>query len=223
MIKESHTESKDRRDIVPEGLSIEEESFRIIDEEVGAHGFDELQWQIVRRVIHATGDFEFARLIHFHPEAIRAGKDALNAKAPLFVDTRMIAAGISPSRLEKLGVEVRVPVTEPDSYLMAKELGITRSMAAFRLVSRELDGAIVAVGNAPTALLEIIRIIKDGEARPSLVIGVPVGFVQAAESKEFLKNISSIPWIIVEGRKGGSPVAVAILHALMDIVLNKIK
>jgi precorrin-8X/cobalt-precorrin-8 methylmutase len=218
MIKESYSESKDRRDIVPEGLSIEEESFRIIDEEVGAHGFDELQWQIVRRVIHATGDFEFTRLIHFHPEAIRAGKDALNAKAPLFVDTRMIAAGISPSRLEKLGVEVRVPVTEPDSYLMAKELRITRSMAAFRRIEGELDGAIVAIGNAPTALLEVIRIINEGKAHPSLVIGAPVGFVQAAESKELLRNIGTIPSITVEGRKGGSPVAVAILHALMDVV-----
>lgn len=217
MNKEGLLERKDLRDIVPQGYSIEEESFRIIDEEVGFHGFDEFQWQIVRRVIHATGDFEFAKLMHFHPDAIIAGKEALARKAPIFVDTRMIAAGLSPSRLERLGVEVRVPVTDPDSYVLAKELGITRSMAAFRRIEGEIDGAIVAVGNAPTALLEVIRIINEGKAHPSLVIGVPVGFVQAAESKELLRNIRTIPSITVEGRKGGSPVAVAILHALMDV------
>ncbi|MEJ5300533.1 MAG: precorrin-8X methylmutase [Thermodesulforhabdaceae bacterium] len=211
----------DIREIVPVGKSIEEESFRIIDEEIGFHGFDELHWPIVRRVIHTTGDFEFARLIHFHPEAISSCKKALRRGATIFVDTRMIAAGLSPRRLEKFGVEVKVPVSDPETHRLAKEWGVTRSVAAFRSVGRELDGSIVAVGNAPTALIEIVRLVEEGVALPSLVVGVPVGFVQAVESKKLLREISFVPSITVEGRKGGSPVAVAMLHGLMDVIAEK--
>lgn len=206
----------DLREIVPKGLSIEEESFRIIEREIGRHDFDEFQWAIVRRVIHATGDFEFARLIKFHPEAIRAGIEAIKRGVSIFVDTRMIAAGLSPVRLGKFGIQVRVPITNTESGRLAGTLNITRSAAAFRIVSHDLDGAIVAIGNAPTALMEVIRIVDSGEALPSLIIGVPVGFVQAPESKDLLMKMG-VPSIVVQGRKGGSPVAVSILHALMDL------
>jgi len=211
----------DLREIVPEGKSIEEESFRIIDEEIGSHNFDDIHWPIVRRVIHATGDFEFAKLIYFHPEAVVSCKRALQRGAHIFVDTRMIAAGLSPKRLQKFGVEVKVPVADGETQELAREWGITRSAAAFRRVGRELDKAIVVVGNAPTALIEVVRIIKEGVAFPALVIGVPVGFVQASESKELLRKLSFVPSITVEGRKGGSPVAVAILHGLMDVIANE--
>lgn len=211
---------KDLRNIVPQGISIEEESFKIIESEVGSHRFDENQWPIVRRVIHATGDFDFANLMDFHPRAVQEGVEALEKGVPIFVDTRMIAAGLSPYRLEKVGSRVVVPVSDYKTYELAKEWGITRSAAAFRVYGNKLNGSIVVIGNAPTALVEVIRIIEEGEAWPALVVGVPVGFVQAAESKELLRSISNPPWITVKGRKGGSPVAVSIIHALIDIALR---
>ncbi|MCX7823844.1 MAG: precorrin-8X methylmutase [Syntrophobacterales bacterium] len=210
------------REIVPAGLSIEEESFKIIDREIKDHNFDELQWMVVRRVIHSTGDLEFSKLIHFHQNAIEAGVEVIKRGGPIFVDTRMIAVGLSPSRLKRFGIEVKVPVTNSESRELAERLNITRSAAAFRLMAKDLNGALVAIGNAPTALMEVIRIMRDKEAFPSLVIGVPVGFVQAAESKELLRNMSFVPSITVEGRKGGSPVAISILHAIIDIAGNKL-
>jgi precorrin-8X/cobalt-precorrin-8 methylmutase len=128
----------------------------------------------------------------------------------------MIQVGLSPWRIDWFGSQVVTPVLEPESQRWAEELGTTRSVAAFRHVGPQLGGQIVAVGNAPTALLEVVRLVEEDGLRPALVIGVPVGFVQAAESKEALHRLQTIPSITVSGRKGGSTVAVAILHALLE-------
>lgn len=206
-----------RPGLVKAGQTIETESFRIIDTEMGPHSFQPAQWQVVRRVIHTTGDFDYARWVRFHPQFIDAGLSALRTGASIIADTRMIHAGLSPWRLDWFGSKVITPSADSDSQIWAEQSGTTRSVAAFRKFAPQLDGSIVAIGNAPTALLEVLRLVKEEGVRPGVVIGVPVGFVQAAESKETLWEHKDQPSITVLGRKGGSTVAVAILHALMEL------
>lgn len=217
MTHDSHSTAKeDRPGLVEAGRSIEAESFRIIDEEIGEHSFTPDQWQVVRRVIHTTGDFDYASRMRFHPRAIEKGLEALKQGATIFTDTRMIQAGLSPWRLKWFGNAVITPVTDPESQKWAESMKTTRSVAAFRHQPQRLSESIITVGNAPTALLETIRLIREEGIRPALIIGVPVGFVQAAESKEALWQMEDQPAITVLGRKGGSSVAVAILHALLE-------
>jgi precorrin-8X/cobalt-precorrin-8 methylmutase len=213
---EREARSLDRPGLVAAGREIEAESFRIIDAEMGEHAFPEPQWQVVRRVIHTTGDFDYAGHLRFHTDAVASARDALTRGATIFADTRMIQAGISPWRLQWFGNDLVTPPAEPESQKWAEEMGTTRSVAAFRHYSTRLNGGIVAIGNAPTALLEVVRQVREEGIRPALIIGVPVGFVQAAESKEALLRLAGQPAIAVLGRKGGSTVAVAILHALLE-------
>jgi len=211
----------DRPGLVHAGREIEERSFRIIDAEIGDHPFSTDQWQVVRRVIHTTGDFDFANVIRFHPLAIASGVAALRQGATIFTDTRMIQIGLSPWRLHWFGNSAVTPPAEPESHQWAEDMGTTRSVAAFRHYSRQLEGGIVAIGNSPTALMELLRLTLEDGVRPALVIGVPVGFVNAAESKEALWELKDKPAITVFGRKGGSSVAVAILHALLELARTK--
>ncbi len=208
----------DQRDgVVTTGRSIEQESFEIIDRETGDHPFPPEQWEIVRRVIHTTGDFEFTRIIRIHQDAVNSGVAALREGATLFTDTRMIKTGLSPWRLDWYGNPVEVPATDPQTHELAEQNATTRSAAAFRLIGKRLNGQIAVVGNAPTALLEILRLIRDDQVRPALVIGVPVGFVRAAESKDLLWQLEEQPSITVLGPKGGSTIAVAVIHALLEL------
>jgi len=216
MMHASPSSKDDRPGLVVAGKEIERESFRLIDAEMAGHGFPPDQWNVVRRVIHTTGDLDYAQRVSFHPLAVTSALEALQAGARIYTDTRMIQVGLSPWRLDWFGNRVVTPVLEPESQRWAEEQGTTRSVAAFRHVGAELGGQIVAVGNAPTALLEVIRLAGEEGVRPALVIGVPVGFVQAAESKEALHQLQTLPNITVLGRKGGSTVAVAILHALLE-------
>lgn len=206
----------DMRQMTALGRSIEDGSFAIIDQEAGAHDFEPAEWQIVRRVIHATADFEFKTLMCFHPDAVRAGVAALQGGCPLLVDVKMIAAGLNEERLSSYGCQVYSFISDEDVIATAKSNNSTRAIEAMRKAHRLnlLSGAVVAIGNAPTALLEVARLIHEEAARPALVIGVPVGFVSAAESKEVTLGLPS-PFIVAQGRKGGSPIAVAIIHALL--------
>ncbi|ROR03179.1 precorrin-8X methylmutase [Desulfosoma caldarium] len=206
-----------RGPLVSAGQAIEDLSFRIIDAEMGPHGYPPDQWSIVRRVIHTTGDFEYARLIRIHSRAVEAGCEALRRGATIYADTRMIQVGLSSTRLQWFGNAVVVPASQPAVRDMAHRDGLTQSAAAFRHAGPNLHGAIVAVGNAPTALLETLRLMEQEHIRPALVVGVPVGFVQADTAKEALWQDQAVPSITVLGRKGGSSVAVAILHALMEL------
>jgi precorrin-8X/cobalt-precorrin-8 methylmutase len=198
------------------GRSIEDGSFAIIDAEAGAHDFAPAEWQVVRRVIHATADFEFKSLMRLHPEAVRAGVAALKRGCPIVVDVKMISVGLNEERLAAYGCKVHGFISDADVIAEAKAQNSTRAIEAMRKAHRLglLDGAIVAVGNAPTALLEIVRLAREENARPALVVAVPVGFVSAAESKEAVIDLG-VPSIVARGRKGGSPIAVAILHALL--------
>lgn len=192
---------------------IEEESFRMITEELGEHPFTVEQYPVVQRVIHASADFELGRSLVFHPDAIRSGIAAIRAGKKIVADVQMVQVGISKPRLAKFGGDVHVYISDPDVMEEAKRLNTTRAIISIRKAIREADGGIYAIGNAPTALLELIRLVKAGEAKPGLVIGVPVGFVSAAESKEELAKLD-IPFITNIGRKGGSPVAVAAVNAI---------
>jgi precorrin-8X/cobalt-precorrin-8 methylmutase len=206
----------DMRQMTALGRNIEDSSFSIIDQEAGPHDFAAAEWQVVRRVIHATADFEFKRLMRFHPDAIAAGVSALRAGCTVLVDVRMIAAGLNEERLRAYGCTITNYISDDDVIATAKANNSTRAIEAMRKAKRlgSLDGAIVAIGNAPTALLEVVRLVREEGARPALVVGVPVGFVSAAESKAAAAGLST-PFIVAEGRKGGSPIAVAILHALL--------
>ena len=206
----------DMRQMTALGRSIEDSSFAIIDAEAGPHPFAPDEWQVVRRVIHATADFEFKTLMRFHPRALAAGIAALRGGCPVLVDVKMIAAGLNEDHLRAYGCVVQSYISDPDVIATAKANDSTRAIEAMRKARRlgMLDGAIVAIGNAPTALLETARLIEEEGARPALVIGVPVGFVSAAESKEAMLGLDT-PHIVARGRKGGSPIAVAIIHALL--------
>lgn len=206
----------DMRQMTALGRSIEDESFAIIDAEVGEHGFGSAEWQVVRRVIHATADFEFRSLLRFHPRAVEAGIEALERGAPILVDVKMIAAGLNEDRLAAHGSSVASFISDEDVIDAAKAKNSTRAIEAMRKAHRlgKLDGAVVAIGNAPTALLEVVRLVREDKATPALVIGVPVGFVSAAASKEAALELDT-PFIVARGRKGGSPIAVAIIHALL--------
>jgi precorrin-8X/cobalt-precorrin-8 methylmutase len=204
------------------GRGIEDKSFAIIDKEAGAHDFAPAEWHVVRRIIHATADFEFRSLVKFSETAIASGIEALRAGCPLLVDVKMIAAGLNEERLASYGCSVHSFISDDDVIAEAKLRNSTRAIESMKKAHRLalLDGAIVAIGNAPTALLEILRLVREEGARPALVVGVPVGFVSAAESKEAL-IASSVPSIAARGRKGGSTIAVAIVHALLMLSANE--
>ncbi|HEU4577119.1 MAG TPA: precorrin-8X methylmutase [Polyangiaceae bacterium] len=198
------------------GRELESGGFAIIDQEAGSHHFPPDEWQIVRRVIHATADFEFLDLMCFSPGATRAGVEALEAGCPIVVDMSMISSGPNSERLTERGCTVHSFISDDDVIASARAHNSTRAIEAMRKAHAlgVLDGAIAAVGNAPTALLALRDLVRDHGARPALVIGVPVGFVSAAESKEATLGLD-VPHIVARGRKGGSVVAVAILQALL--------
>jgi len=192
---------------------IEDMSFQIITDELGEHPFTEEQYPVVQRVIHASADFDLGRSLVFHPEAVKSGIEAIRSGKIVVADVQMVQVGISKNRIEKFGGQVKVYISDRDVMEEAKRLNTTRAIISMRKAIKEADGGIFCIGNAPTALLELIRMVKEGEAKPGLVIGMPVGFVSAAESKEELAKLD-IPFITNIGRKGGSPVTVAALNAI---------
>ncbi|GGH66923.1 precorrin-8X/cobalt-precorrin-8 methylmutase [Paenibacillus sp. JGP012] len=192
---------------------IEGKSFEMITEELGEHPFTEEQYPVVQRVIHASADFELGRSMVFHPDAIQAGIAALRAGQSVIADVQMIQAGVSKDRIRGFGGDVHVHISDPDVMEEAKRLNTTRAIISTRKATQMYEGGIYAIGNAPTALLELIRLVKEGEAKPGLIIGMPVGFVSAAESKDELRKLD-IPFITNIGRKGGSTIVVAALNAI---------
>ncbi len=201
------------------GQKIEHDSFAIVDRETGPHDYTREQWQIVRRMIHATADFEFNGLSRFHADAIQAGLAAIRGGATIVADVEMICVGLSKPRLSHFGVSTHHFISDADVIAQAKKENTTRAVQAMRKAQQQglLEGSIVAVGNAPTALLEVERMIKQDGLKPALIVGMPVGFVSAAESKAAISQITNVPWIITDGRKGGSTLVVAAIHALLAL------
>ena len=201
------------------GQSIEDESMRIIENEIGDHPYNEQEWPIVRRVIHSTADFDFARdnKIIFQKDAIKNGLEALKNGSSIVVDVNGIIGLLNKQNPKDFGNNVICNISEPSIMKAAKEAGKTRAQMSMRIAKEDMNGGIVVVGNAPTALLEVMEMIREGITKPALVIGIPVGFVSAVESKEELAKMD-IPFITNQGRKGGSPCASAIVNALYKLL-----
>lgn len=176
---------------------------------------------VIERIIHTTADFEFAELVQTSPGAVEAGVRALQAGCAVLTDVHMVRVGISTTRLAALGGTLHCLIDDPAVAARAAAHGSTRGAQSMRLAAEQglLDGGIVAIGNAPTALDELIRLVAAG-ARPALVVGVPVGFVGAAESKAALTRVTAVPWLVTTGRKGGSTIAVATVNALLRLAVG---
>ena len=190
------------------GRDIERLSYQIIDEKLTAMGFDPATLPIARRVIHATADLSFAESLRVHPEALARAAEAIAARRPIVCDVQMVRSGIT-----KTGCEVLCAVGDPAVIAHAKQVGCTRSAAAMEVLADRIDGGIVAIGNAPTALWKILELAAEGVFRPAVVVGLPVGFVGAAESKQALMQ-SDLCYVSNIGPRGGSPVAAAAVNAL---------
>jgi precorrin-3B C17-methyltransferase len=206
--------AKPREDILPHGIITE--SFRIIDAEVGAHSFDAREWRVARRMIHASGDVELVRQIHFSPDAVDAGIQALRAGSAMVTDVRMVATGIQRYALEALGVKLHCFIDDPESQNQAGNRQVTRSHMAMEKAIAVAPEAIFVVGNAPTALLALCDAVRRQAARPRLIVAMPVGFVSVTESKE-AALVLGVPVMTVRGRKGGSAVAAAAVNALLEL------
>ena len=201
------------------GQSIEDESMRIIENEIGDHLYNEQEWPIVRRVIHSTADFDFARdnKIIFQKDAIKNGLDALKDGCSIVVDVNGIIGLLNKQNPKDFRNDVICNISEPSLMEAAKEAGKTRAQMSMRVAKEDMNDGIVVIGNAPTALLEVMQMIREGYTKPALVVGIPVGFISAVESKEELAKMN-IPFITNQGRKGGSSSAAAIVNALYKLL-----
>ncbi|MEM7131830.1 MAG: precorrin-8X methylmutase [Chloroflexota bacterium] len=203
----------------PQGIT--EQSFETIRRELSAANIilPSDTAPIVERMIHSTADFDFATITRFSTGAVQAGIHALGNGCAIITDVNMIRMGINASRVQQQGGTLHCFVADDDVRQRAAETGHTRSALGIRMAWEQglLQDSIVVVGNAPTALFEIIRLMLEKEVRPALVIGVPVGFINVVESKEAFMKTTVVPWIVTQGRKGGSAVAVAIVNALLRL------
>jgi len=199
--------------------AIEAESFRIIESEVGPHNWSAQMWPLVRRAIHTSADFDYAASMCISEGAIASGIAALKAGCGIVTDTTMVISGMSKERLTPFGVKVSCYVADPQVAKDAKAQLITRSILAMRKGGRDTKNGIFVIGNAPTALFELIRLIREERLVPKLIVALPVGFVGAVESKEALKELArdypNLPYITNTGRKGGSNVAAAVMNAIL--------
>ncbi|MEE8381366.1 MAG: precorrin-8X methylmutase [Thermodesulfobacteriota bacterium] len=198
---------------------IEEKSFKLIEERIPSHSFNQKEWAIVRRMIHATADFDLVDDTKFHPAAIARGIAALKGGALIITDTKMVKVGIAGRRLRRYKTKILCAISHPEVVRDAKRSGKTRAAVAMQKMRSSMGGSIVAIGNAPTALFEVLELAKKVSQRPALVIGVPVGLVGAEESKEMLMK-EEIPFITVRGERGGSPLAVSIVNGLALLALE---
>lgn len=203
--------------LTSKGLSIESDSFQVIEGLLKGRSFSAEELQVVMRVIHATGDPEYEELMELHPGAVDAALKAIKEGRDILVDVKMVESGISRKILDDFGGKTICLISDDNVIEAAKADGKTRAEAAMEKAAESERGiGIVAIGNAPTALLKVMEMVDNGLFMPDLIIGVPVGFIMAEESKaELMKR--DYPFISCSGRKGGSSVAVAALNALLRI------
>jgi precorrin-8X/cobalt-precorrin-8 methylmutase len=204
-VKSKHAYEKD-------AAAIYRRSFAIIRSEADLGRFSPIEERVAVRIIHACGMVEATRDLAFSPGAAELARDALRAGAPIFCDARMVSEGVTCARLPANN-DVVCTLSDPSTSQLAAKLGTTRTAAAIELWMPRLGGSVVAIGNAPTALFRLLELISAGAPRPAAIIGMPVGFVGAAESKEALME-SGLPAIVMRGRKGGSAMAAAAVNAL---------
>ncbi len=201
------------------GQSIEDASMQVIEDEIGTHQYNEKEWPIVRRVIHSTADFDFAgkNRITFHKDAIKSAMNALRDGCSITVDVNGVIGGLNKQNLRDFGNNIVCNISSPEITELAKKRGKTRSQVSMRAAASDIDGGVVVIGNAPTALMEVIQMVKEGTVKPALIIGIPVGFICATESKEELSKVT-VPFITNTGRKGGSSSASAIINAIFKLI-----
>ena len=207
-------------DFIKEPMTIENRSMELIAPHLAELHLDERETKLYSRLIHASGDVGYAPITRVHPQAIDAAIAALKRGVDIYTDVEMVRTGINKKKLASFGGTVHCLVADPDVAARAKAEGITRSMVAMRTFGKDMNGSIVAIGNAPTALFEVLRLVRDEGIRPACIVGIPVGFVGAAESKAELAANDIVPYITVEGSKGGSPIAAAAVNALMYMIDN---
>ncbi len=202
------------------GQSIEDASMQMIEDEIGTHQYSEKEWPIVRRIIHSTADFDFAdkNKIIFHKDAIDSAMNALRSGCSIVVDVNGVIGGLNKQNPKDFGNRIICNISNPEIMELAKKEGKTRSQVSMRAAISDIDGGIIAIGNAPTALMEVIQMVKEGIVKPALIIGIPVGFICAAESKEELSKLEGVPFITNIGRKGGSSSASAIINAIFKLI-----
>lgn len=200
-------------------MEIENKSMDIIDSVMGDTSFNEEEAIIAKRMIHTTGDFDYRKIIVFQNDFVQQAKKAIIDGTKIFTDTKMASIGINKPALAKANCELKCYIDDERVFKMSKELNTTRSACAVDLAVE--DGIDIFVfGNAPTALYRLLELVKEGKANPKFIVGVPVGFVGAAESKEYLREFS-IPSISTVGNKGGSNVAASIINALLYMVVGR--
>ena len=200
-------------DYIRDGAAIYERSFATIRAETDLTGLTDAEARVAVRVVHAAGDTEIAQDLRFSPGFTDAARAALRAGAPILCDANMVAHGITRTRLPA-GNAVICTLGDPATPALAKAIGNTRSAAALDLWAEQLRGAVVAIGNAPTALFHLLELLDAGAPHPAAIIGLPVGFVGAAESKDALWADQRVPCLVLPGRRGGSAMAVAAVNAL---------
>ena len=205
-----------------DGASIEAESFRIIESESDLPQRLPLpEWRVARRLMHTTADLRIADTLCFRHDPVKAGLAALHRGAPIFCDSKMLKAGLSVAKLSRFndvyteGGNLHCYISDADIIARAKAEGRTRAICSAEKMRPLLDGAVILIGNAPLALARIARYILEEGVKPSLVVGMPVGYVNVVESKELLA-CCEVPQIVLEGRRGGSALAVTTLHAIME-------
>lgn len=198
---------------------IEKVSMEIIDEEIKKSSFKEEELPIVKRMIHTTGDFDYKNIIDFKGEAVKIGVELLKSGNKIFTDTRMVWSGINKKALKKSNSELLCYIDDEKTSKMAKDMETTRSLVCVDIAVLE-KAEIFVVGNAPTALFRLGELITEGKAKPKLIIGVPVGFVGAAEAKEYIRNFD-VPSITTIGTKGGSNVAASVVNALLYMAVGR--
>jgi len=202
-------------DFITDPRLIAAQSMAIIAPHLTGLALDPAAAKIYARIIHAAGDPDYVNHIRIHPQAVAAAGKALRAGCDIFCDVEMVRTGINRRRLAQYGGTAHCLIGDPGVAAAAQSAGTTRAKAAMRAFGPRLHGAVVAIGNAPTALFELLGMMAETDIRPAAIIGVPVGFVGAAESKEQLVATSPVPYITVAGTKGGSPIAAAAVNAIL--------
>jgi precorrin-8X/cobalt-precorrin-8 methylmutase len=199
------------------GRRILEESFAIIERELGPHTLPAWAFAVVRRMIHASADFDFARTLRYSPDFEPAVRAALRAGAPVVTDTEMVRIGIRAVLSARPEVTLACHLDDPQAVSLAEAAGLTRSAAGIRLAARRYPSPLLAIGNAPTALDEALRLVEEDGWRPAALVGIPVGFVGVEEAKERLLAQTRVPYLTCSGRKGGSAVTAAAVNALVEL------
>ena len=193
---------------------IEQRSMETITKELNGRTWPEPEFSVIKRCIHTSADFDYADNLCFSPNACQIGIEALKNGADIVTDTKMAMSGINKNKLATLGGQVHCYISDPDVVEEAKARGCTRSTVSMERGARIQKPVIFVIGNAPTALIELDRLIKEGAVKPALIVGVPVGFVNVVESKELIMQ-AGVPYIVARGRKGGSNIGAAIINALL--------